>query len=77
MSNLSIYLLTVEQCHTLNERLLDIFKTDLPKNDVSMNKVIPHLINLGDDLAAIVERVRKNAFTGQVNEADEQEEKGT
>lgn len=75
MSNLSIYLLTVEQCHTLNERLLDIFKTDIPKNDVSMNKVIPHLIKLGEDLAAIVERVRKNAYTGQVNEADEQRDR--
>ncbi len=69
MSNLAIYLLNTEECCTLNERLLSIFKTNLSE-DSAVEKVIPHIEELNADLTAIMARVSNTELTKEIAEKD-------
>ena len=69
MINLAIHLLNTEECCTLSERLLSIFKTDLPK-DSAVKKVLPFLEKLDDDLKAIMAKISNTEDTENIAEKD-------
>ena len=65
MKNVSIYILNVEECYALNERLMNVFKADLAR-DVFVGKLLPILVELNADLSAIMANTGSSTLTKQL-----------
>ena len=70
MSNLAVYLLNIEECCTLSDRLISVFKSDLSE-EPSVQKIFPHIEALNDDLTSVMSRITSNTdLTRQIAEND-------
>ena len=69
MKNISIYILNVEECYVLNERLMNVFKADLAR-EVFVSKLLPNLVKLNADLYAIMVNIGSSALTKQLTDKD-------
>ena len=70
MKNISIYILSTEECYTLNERLLGVFKTHLAEESV-INDVLPYLNDLNRDLSARLSKNNSNLLTKELVAKDQ------
>lgn len=69
MKNVAIHILNVEEGYVLNERLINVFKTDFPR-EVFVGKLLPHLIELNADLSAIMSNLGSSALTKKLADRD-------
>lgn len=71
MKNITTHILSTEECYTLNERLLGVFKTHLAKESV-ISDVLPYLTDINRDLSAILSRNNSNNLLTQQLAAKDQ-----
>ena len=69
MKHVSIYILNVEECYALNERLMNVFKADLAR-EVFVGKLLPILVELNADFSAIMANVGSSAQTKLLADKD-------
>ena len=69
MKSIPIYILNIEECYALNERLLNVFKADLVK-EVFVSKLLPNLVEINADLSAIIANTGSSDLTKQLADKD-------